>query len=56
MLLHPDDFGKFNDNWTESLHTEKDFETEYRFKRASDGIYRWHLARAVRYTTRTGKF
>ena len=47
MLLHPDDFGKFNDNWTESLRTEKDFETEYRFKRASDGVYRWHLARAV---------
>jgi PAS domain S-box-containing protein len=47
MLLHPDDFGKFNDNWTESLRTGETFETEYRFKRAADGVYRWHLARAV---------
>jgi PAS domain S-box-containing protein len=47
MLLHPEDFGKFNDNWTESLRTGETFETEYRFKRAADGIYRWHLARAV---------
>jgi PAS domain S-box-containing protein len=47
MLLHPDDFGKFNDNWTESLRTGDTFETEYRFKRAADGVYRWHLARAV---------
>ena len=47
MLLHPDDFPKFNDTWTESLRTGEPFETEYRFKRASDGVYRWHLARSV---------
>ncbi len=47
MLLHPDDFPKSNDKWTEARRTGETFETEYRFKRASDGVYRWHLARAV---------
>lgn len=47
MLLHPDDFPKSNQKRTEALHTGQTFETEYRFKRASDGVYRWHLARAV---------
>jgi PAS domain S-box-containing protein len=47
MLLHPEDFPKSNAKWTEALRTEQTFETEYRFKRASDGVYRWHLARAV---------
>ncbi|HEX8552147.1 MAG TPA: PAS domain S-box protein [Abditibacteriaceae bacterium] len=47
MLLHPDDFSKFNEKWTAALRTGETFETEYRFKRAVDGVYRWHLARAV---------
>ncbi len=47
MLLHPDDFPKSNDKWREALRTGETFETEYRCKRASDGVYRWHLARAV---------
>ena len=47
LLLHPGDFAKFNDKWTTALRTGETFETEYRFKRASDGVYRWHLARAV---------
>jgi PAS domain S-box-containing protein len=32
LLLHPDDFPRSNDKWTEALRT---------------GVYRWHLARAV---------
>jgi len=47
MVLHPDDFPKSNSKWTEALRTGVTFETEYRFKRAIDGVYRWHLARAV---------
>jgi len=47
MVLHPDDFPLSNEKWTEALRTGKTFETEYRFKRAIDGVYRWHLARAV---------
>jgi PAS domain S-box-containing protein len=47
LLLHPEDFPKFNAKWTEALRTGESFETEYRFKRAVDGVFRWHLARAV---------
>ena len=47
MMLHPDDLQRSVDNWTEAVHTGRSYEDEYRFKRASDGVYRWHLARAV---------
>ena len=56
MLLHPDDYPKSNDKWTEALRTGETFETEYRFKRAFDGVYRWHLARAVPVMMPAGKF
>ncbi len=46
-LLHPDDFPRFKNKWADALRTGEAFETEYRFKRASDNVYRWHLARAV---------
>ncbi len=45
-VLHPDDLQQCIDVWTESITTGKPYEIEYRFKRASDGIYRWHLGRA----------
>lgn len=47
MMLHPDDLQKSIDSWAEAVRTGQSHETEYRFKRASDGVYRWHLARAV---------
>jgi PAS domain S-box-containing protein len=47
MMLHPDDLQRSVDNWTEAVETGRSYEDEYRFKRASDGVYRWHLARAV---------
>ena len=34
-------------DWTCAFSAEKDFECELRLKRASDGAFRWHLARAV---------
>lgn len=46
-VLHPDDLENCIKVWTESFTTGKAYEVEYRFKRASDGIYRWHLGRAV---------
>ena len=46
-VLHPDDLEQCLEVWTESLTTGKPYEVEYRFKRASDGIYKWHLGRAV---------
>ncbi len=45
-VLHPEDLQRCIDVWTESFTTGKPYEIEYRFKRASDGIYKWHLGRA----------
>ncbi|MEJ7694206.1 PAS domain S-box protein [Daejeonella sp.] len=46
-ILHPDDLQNCIEVWTESITTGKPYEVEYRFKRASDGIYKWHLGRAL---------
>ncbi|BAZ66893.1 PAS/PAC sensor hybrid histidine kinase [Fischerella sp. NIES-4106] len=45
-LLHPDDLESTIQRWQESLQTGIPFENEQRYKRASDGTYRWHLVRA----------
>jgi PAS domain S-box-containing protein len=45
-VLHPDDFQMCMDLWCESIRTGKIYQIEYRFRRASDGQYRWHLGRA----------
>ncbi|MBA3544754.1 MAG: PAS domain S-box protein [Chthoniobacterales bacterium] len=46
-VLHPDDLERCIDCWTKSFTTGEPYEIEYRFKRASDGAYRWHLGRAL---------
>ncbi|MDB6153289.1 MAG: hypothetical protein JWL90_1742, partial [Chthoniobacteraceae bacterium] len=45
-VLHPDDHQACIQRWTHSISTGENYEIEYRFKRACDGIYRWHLGRA----------
>lgn len=45
-VLHPDDIQNCIGVWSESVRTGKDYQIEYRFRRASDGQYRWHLGRA----------
>ncbi len=45
-VLHPDDLDNCVKVWTECLQTGKPYDVEYRFKRAKDGVYRWHLGRA----------
>lgn len=45
--VHPDDQEKYHQTWQESLNTGKPYEIEYRFQRGSDGMYRWHLGRAL---------
>ncbi|HTK87821.1 MAG TPA: PAS domain S-box protein, partial [Nitrospiraceae bacterium] len=45
-VLHPDDLNRSLDRWTEAVRTGGNYEIEYRFRRASDGVYRWHLGRA----------
>ncbi|MEJ7714001.1 MAG: PAS domain-containing protein [Pyrinomonadaceae bacterium] len=46
-VLHPDDVQRCLDAWANSVETGEAYEIEYRFKRAVDGVYRWHLGRAV---------
>jgi len=46
-VLHPDDLQQCIERWTHSFTTGESYEIEYRFKRASDGTYRWHLGRAL---------
>lgn len=46
-VIHPDDLELCGDRWTLAYTTGQPYEVEYRFKRASDGTYRWHLGRAM---------
>ncbi|MDQ6829340.1 MAG: PAS domain S-box protein [Gemmatimonadota bacterium] len=46
-VLHPDDLQPTIDRWTQAFTTGEPYEIEYRFKRASDGVYRWHLGRGL---------
>jgi PAS domain S-box-containing protein len=45
--MHPDDVARTNILWPEAIRTGKTFEMEQRFRRASDGMYRWHIVRGV---------
>ncbi|MDQ2716247.1 MAG: ATP-binding protein [Chloroflexota bacterium] len=54
-VLHPDDYQKCIDIWHQALQTGRMYEIEYRFKRASDGTYRWHLGRAFPARDSSGK-
>ncbi len=44
--LHPDDLDHSLQRWTGAAQTGQDFEIKSRFRRASDGVYHWHLVRA----------
>jgi len=45
-VLHPDDFTRSVARWQEAFQSGELYEIEYRIRRASDGAYRWFLARA----------
>ena len=44
---HPDDESRVTTTIREALQSGCALETEVRFRRACDGVYRWHLLRAV---------
>ena len=46
-VLHPEDVEAWRERWARSVATGEVFELECRFRRESDGVYRWHLCRAV---------
>ena len=45
-FVHPDDAARCLAQWQQSLQTGDAYEVEFRLRRA-DGVYRWHLARAL---------
>ena len=45
--LHPDDRSEAREHWAAGLQSGATFERQVRIKRAADGAYRWHIARAV---------
>lgn len=53
-VIHPDDLQACIDRWTHASTTGEPYEIEYRFKRASDGSYRWHLGRATPFRDESG--
>ncbi|MBA9078367.1 PAS domain-containing protein [Rufibacter quisquiliarum] len=46
-LLHPEDQERAFARWRYSLETGEPYQVEYRFRRASDGEWRWFLGRAL---------
>jgi PAS domain S-box-containing protein len=44
--IHPEDLPSCLEAWARALETGTNFEFESRVRRASDGTYHWHLARA----------
>lgn len=47
-FIHPDDIGNCLKKWAASLKSGREYIVEFRLKFA-DGIYRWHLSRALPY-------
>jgi PAS domain S-box-containing protein len=45
-IVHPEDLPLALDNWQEALSSGEIYEAEFRLKR-HDGLWRWHIARAV---------
>lgn len=46
-VVHPDDLPETAQKYRHALATGEIFEVENRFRRGSDGTYRWHLTRAL---------
>jgi len=45
-LVHPDDVTRAASTWSAALQSGANYEVEFRIRRA-DGVYRWHLVRAL---------
>jgi PAS domain S-box-containing protein len=45
-IVHPDDIGGAAEAWGRALTSGEPYTTEFRLRR-HDGVYRWHIARAV---------
>jgi two-component system phosphate regulon sensor histidine kinase PhoR len=53
-LVHPDDLEKSSSVWRDAIKLKQKHEQEFRFKRNSDGTYRWHHAQAIPFINEQG--
>jgi PAS domain S-box-containing protein len=53
-IIHPEDFDAAAELWTATLLSGDRYEAEIRLRRA-DGVYRWHITRAVPIRDHTGE-
>jgi len=53
-LVHPDDLETSSGAWRQALRYKQKYEQEFRFKRNSDGTYRWHYAQAIPFKDEQG--
>lgn len=53
-VMHPEDGPNINRAWTKALEDGTEFECEYRLRR-HDGVFRWHLCRAVPFRNEAGE-
>jgi PAS domain S-box-containing protein len=55
ITVHPDDLRQFLESWHLGRESKKRFEVECRFRRGSDGAYRWHLVLMIPETSTEGQ-
>jgi len=53
-IVHPEDVAAAAERWMESVGTGNPYEAEFRLRR-HDGVYRWHIARAVALPDASGR-
>jgi PAS domain S-box-containing protein len=46
-VVHPDDWQRIQREWELSRAAGREFQFEYRLRRAADGAYRWHVGRVL---------
>ncbi len=46
-VLHPDELDRVAAEWSAAAATGQPFDTEQRYRRAADGVYRYHLVRGL---------
>ncbi len=52
--VHPDDLAQTAERWGQSVATGQPYQTEFRLRRA-DGVWRWHISRAVTIKDESGQ-
>ena len=53
-LVHPDDLEHSLAEWKKAIKEQKKYEHEFRFKRKSDGTYRWHYLQVIPFKDEKG--